>query len=180
MLPVWFKYYLVYSLHVWILQLYLIVSFILHYLHWILIINCVFMHVAVLAWNNSRTAVYVYLILRCTFSFLIGEGTILFLTVAYTVRTIAIFLVFVGTNCIVRSTAASCASSCFSRAFTSYAISQMSSSYHADYMEQISWQHLSWQITAQTKYLLLFWNEFIRSGPSSTSWCGDVRSCIPT
>ena len=50
------------------------------------------MHVAVLAWNNSRTAVYVYLILRCTFSFLIGEGTILFLTVAYTVRTIAIFL----------------------------------------------------------------------------------------
>ncbi|XP_066358844.1 uncharacterized protein [Miscanthus floridulus] len=39
---------------------------------------------AVLAWNNSRTAVYVYLILRCTFSFLIGEGTILFLTVAYT------------------------------------------------------------------------------------------------
>ncbi|CAN6357648.1 unnamed protein product [Urochloa humidicola] len=38
---------------------------------------------AVLAWINSRTAVYVYLSLRCTFSFLIGEGTILFLSVAY-------------------------------------------------------------------------------------------------
>lgn len=46
---------------------------------------------AVLAWNNSRTAVYVYLSLRCTFSFLIGEGTILFLSVAYVVRTITIF-----------------------------------------------------------------------------------------
>ncbi|OEL31788.1 hypothetical protein BAE44_0007194 [Dichanthelium oligosanthes] len=37
----------------------------------------------VLAWSNSRTAVYVYLSLRCTFSVLIGEGTILFLSVAY-------------------------------------------------------------------------------------------------
>uniref|UniRef100_A0A0A9DPL1 Major facilitator superfamily (MFS) profile domain-containing protein n=1 Tax=Arundo donax TaxID=35708 RepID=A0A0A9DPL1_ARUDO len=37
---------------------------------------------AVLAWNNSRTVVYVYIILR-TFSFLLGQGTISFLSVAY-------------------------------------------------------------------------------------------------
>ncbi|KAK3118404.1 hypothetical protein QOZ80_9BG0698560 [Eleusine coracana subsp. coracana] len=37
---------------------------------------------AVLAWNNSRTGVYAYLILRA-FSFLLGQGTISFLSVAY-------------------------------------------------------------------------------------------------
>ncbi|WVZ88348.1 hypothetical protein U9M48_034880 [Paspalum notatum var. saurae] len=37
----------------------------------------------VLAWNNSKIAVYIYLGLRCTFSFLIGEGAILFLSAAY-------------------------------------------------------------------------------------------------
>ncbi|CAO2147666.1 unnamed protein product [Urochloa humidicola] len=38
---------------------------------------------AVLAWKNSRTVVYVYLILR-TFSFLIGQGTLFIISVAYT------------------------------------------------------------------------------------------------
>ena len=44
-----------------------------------------FMHAAVLACNNSRTVVYVYLILR-TLSFLIGQGTLFIISVAYTVR----------------------------------------------------------------------------------------------
>ncbi|XP_039823649.1 hippocampus abundant transcript-like protein 1 isoform X2 [Panicum virgatum] len=38
---------------------------------------------AVLAWNDSRTVVYVYLILR-TFSFLIGQGTLFIISLAYT------------------------------------------------------------------------------------------------
>ncbi|KAG2560093.1 hypothetical protein PVAP13_8KG050600 [Panicum virgatum] len=38
---------------------------------------------AVFAWNDSRTAVYVYLVLR-TFSFLIGQGTLFIISLAYT------------------------------------------------------------------------------------------------
>ncbi|PUZ43824.1 hypothetical protein GQ55_8G038400 [Panicum hallii var. hallii] len=38
---------------------------------------------AVLAWNDSRTAVYVYFILRI-FSFLIGQGTLFIISLAYT------------------------------------------------------------------------------------------------
>ena len=55
--------------------------------------DCLFIHAAVLAWNDSRTVVYVYLILR-TFSFLIGQGTLFIISLAYTVRIIAIFLSF--------------------------------------------------------------------------------------
>jgi len=53
---------------------------------------------AVFAWNDSRTAVYVYLVLR-TFSFLIGQGTLFIISLAYTVRIIAISSV-VGKCCI--------------------------------------------------------------------------------
>ncbi|GJN06985.1 hypothetical protein PR202_ga24769 [Eleusine coracana subsp. coracana] len=42
---------------------------------------------AVLAWNNSRTGVYAYLIPRA-FSFLLGQGTISFLSVAYMVSVV--------------------------------------------------------------------------------------------
>jgi hypothetical protein len=48
-------------------------------------INYLFVSAAVLAWNSSRTAVYAYLILR-TFSFLLRQGTLPFLSVAYMMR----------------------------------------------------------------------------------------------
>jgi hypothetical protein len=43
------------------------------------------MPAALLAWKNSRTTVHVYLVMR-TFSYMIGQGTIIYLAVTYTVR----------------------------------------------------------------------------------------------
>jgi len=43
------------------------------------------MPAALLAWKNSRTTVHVYLVMR-TFSYMIGQGTIIFFAVTYTVR----------------------------------------------------------------------------------------------
>lgn len=43
------------------------------------------MPAALLAWKNSRATVHVYLVMR-TFSYMIGQGTIICLAVTYTVR----------------------------------------------------------------------------------------------
>ncbi|CAD6270570.1 unnamed protein product [Miscanthus lutarioriparius] len=50
---------------------------------------------ALLAWKNSRTTVHVYLVMR-TFSYMIGQGTIIFFAVTYTEISVQGFILRVG------------------------------------------------------------------------------------